>query len=125
LAGCGIREAELAQQARDGLVGLSPSDIRMCAGLAAKTEKDKSGDIWMYEHGTTVPGGFPSPTVSVPLVGGVQANPSSGYCRVQFRFVKDRLAAVEYAGETDIMGNRDAACAQMVKTCLQRYAHRN
>src|SRR5918996_855418 len=101
LASCGAREAELAQQARGGLVGLSQSDIRMCAGLAAKTEKDKAGDIRMYEHGASMPGGFPAPTVLVPVAG------------------------VEYSGETDLFGNRDAVCSQMIRTCLERYARRN
>ena len=125
LASCGAREAEIAQQARGGLVGLSQSDIRMCAGLAAKTEKDKTGDVWMYEHGASMPGGFPAPTVLVPMGGGVTFNQPTSYCRVQFRFVKDRVAAIEYSGETDLFGNRDAVCSQMIRTCLERYARRN
>jgi len=124
LAGCGAREAEIAEQGRSGLVGLSQSDIRMCAGFATKTEKDKTGDIWMYEHGTSSPDST-TPTVGFPLAATVQFNaPNAGYCRVQLRFAKDRVAAVEYAGETDMMGHRDAVCAQMIRTCVERYARR-
>jgi hypothetical protein len=124
LSGCGAHEAEIAKQGRSGLVGLSQSDIRMCAGLATKTEKDKAGDIWMYEHGTSSPDGM-TPTVGFPFAASVQFNaPNAGYCRVQLRFVKDRVAAVEYAGETDMMGHRDAVCAQMIRTCMERYARR-
>jgi hypothetical protein len=124
LASCGVREAELAEQGRSGLVGLSQSDIRMCAGFATKAEKDKTGDIWMYEHGTSSPDSM-TPTVGFPLAATVQFNaPNAGYCRVQLRFVKDRVAAVEYAGETDMMGHRDAVCAQMIRTCVERYARR-
>jgi len=120
LASCAAEQAEMAAKARSDLVGLSQSTIRMCAGLATKVEKDRSGDIWMYEHGTSSPGGFASPTLVAPIVGGVQLNQPNGYCRVQLRFVNNRVAEVQYAGETDIMGARDAACAQMVRTCLEQ-----
>jgi hypothetical protein len=125
VAGCGAREAELASHGKVRLTGLSQSEVRMCAGFPAKNEKDKRGEIWMYEHGASMPGGFTVPAVGLPWGASLNSSTPNGYCRVQFRFVGGRIAEVSYAGETDLWGHRDAVCAQIVRNCLDRVAARS
>jgi len=112
VSGCAAKDAERALLAREGLIGMTQHDIRMCAGLPS----GKDGDIWMYEHGAVTPAGI-APVVPAPW-GAVQINTGGGYCRVQLRFVKGRVAEVTYAGATDIFGARDAVCGPIVRTCL-------
>ena len=120
LCGCAAQEARNAYLGRTQLVGLSQSDIRMCAGLPTGTAEDRRGEIWTYEHGGTTPGGLTTPALPLMMPWG----PSSvgvatdGYCRVQLRFVKDRVAEVEYAGATDVGAARNAFCSPIIRTCL-------
>lgn len=118
LSGCAEQEAEWAQRGRASLVGLDQSAIRMCAGLPSGTTKDGSSEIWMYEHAATPPGGVAPPTLTVPPGLNVGGQAPSGYCRVQLRFVRGKVAEVQYAGATDIGSARDAVCGQIVRTCL-------
>jgi hypothetical protein len=118
LAGCAEREAEWAQRGRAGLIGLDQSAIRMCAGLPGGTTKDGPGEIWMYEHAATPPGGVAPPTVTVPPGFNIGGQAPTGYCRVQLRFIGGKVTEVQYAGATDIGNARDAACGQIVRTCL-------
>ncbi|WP_024507150.1 hypothetical protein [Bradyrhizobium sp. ARR65] len=118
LAGCAEKEAEWAQRGKESLIGLDQSSIRMCAGLPTGTTKDGRGEIWMYEHTTSPPGGVAPPTFTVPPGFNVGGSAPSGYCRVQLRFASGKVAEVQYAGATDILDARDAACGQIVRTCL-------
>ncbi|MEY9185896.1 hypothetical protein ABIG06_007451 [Bradyrhizobium sp. USDA 326] len=118
LAGCAGQDAEWAQRGRASLIGLDQSAIRMCAGLPAGTAKDGSGEIWMYEHAASPPGGIAPPTLTLPPGLNIGGQAPSGYCRVQLRFVRGKVTEVQYAGNTDIGSARDAACGQIVKTCL-------
>lgn len=118
LNGCAEKEAEWAQSGREKLLGLDQSEIRMCAGLPTGTTKDGAGEIWMYEHATSPPDGIAPPTFTIPPGLNIGGQPITGYCRVQLRFVKGKVAQVQYAGATDIGDARDAACGQIVRTCL-------
>lgn len=121
LAGCATREAELAAMAKASLIGKSQTDMRMCAGFPNNSGSFNGEDIWMYEHGAA-PSGIFTPNYNLPW-GGQIGNTSSGYCRVQLRFVRGKVAEVAYAGQTEILGSTDAACAPIVKACIG-YAER-
>jgi hypothetical protein len=118
LTACAEREAEWARRGRDSLVGLDQSTVRMCAGLPSGTAKDGTGEIWMYEHAASPPGGVALPAVTIPPGVNIGGQPPTGYCRVQLRFVKGKVAQVQYAGATDIGSAQDAVCGQIVRTCL-------
>lgn len=120
LCGCAAKEAVTASMAQTRMVGLTQSDVRMCAGLPTGTTSDPRGDIWMYEHGGTTPGGLSAPGVPVPMPWGVGVIGIStdGYCRAQVRFVNGRVAEVAYAGATDIGAARNAFCAPIIRSCL-------
>jgi hypothetical protein len=118
LDGCAEREAEWARRGRESLIGLNQSNIRMCAGLPTGTVKDGAGEIWMYEHAASAPGGIAPPAVTIPPGLNIGGQPLNGYCRMQLRFVGGKVAEVQYAGNTDIGDARDAVCGQIVRTCL-------
>ena len=118
LAGCAEREAEWARRGRENLIGLDQSAIRMCAGLPTGTTKDGPGEIWMYEHAASPPGGVAPPTFTVPPGLNIGGQSPTGYCRVQLRFVAGKVAQVQYAGATDIESAQDAVCGQIVRTCV-------
>jgi len=117
LLGCAAQDAETARRVRAELVGLSQNDLLMCAGHPASQDHTSSGDIWMYEHGAVSPGSV-TVTPVIPVVGAAIGPPGGGYCRVQLRLVRNKVAEVSYAGAADMMGGHDAACAPIVAHCL-------
>lgn len=125
LTGCAVKEAETATDARAKLVGLTEKEMTMCAGFPAKAESVKGATIWMYEHGATTPGGFAVPTYTTPWGGGQLSAASSGYCRVQLRFVGGRVAELSYAGATETWGLKDAVCAPIVRNCIDYRAQQS
>jgi hypothetical protein len=122
MSGCAAQDAEIARRGRSELLGLSNVDLRMCAGHPNNEDKYPGGEIWMYEHGAVTPGGI-TVTPVIPVAGVSIGQPGGGYCRVQLRLVHDRVTEVAYAGATDMIGGEDAACASIIRTCLE-YRHR-
>jgi hypothetical protein len=118
LAGCADREAKWALEGRSSLIGLDQSTIRMCAGFPNGTVKDGRTEIWMYERNTSSPAGVAPVAVTLPLGLSVGGSVPVGYCRVQIRFAGGKVSEVHYAGATDISHYRDAACGQIVRSCL-------
>ena len=120
LGGCAAEQAREAWAARSRLVGMTSSDVRMCAGFPAATAPDGDGEIWMFEHGATTPGGIAPPALTVPTLTGVGTIGLStdGYCRAQMRFASGRVTEVTYAGATSIGAAKDAFCAPIVRNCL-------
>jgi len=115
LSGCAAQEAETAARGHQELVGLSQADLLMCAGHPNNQDHTPRGDIWMYEHGLATTGVTVTPTI--PLAG-VSIAPPNGYCRVQLRLVRQRVAEVSYAGATDLLWAEDAVCAPIIRNCL-------
>jgi hypothetical protein len=120
LSGCAVEQREVAERARSVLIGMRDTDIRMCAGHPTNEDKIAGGEIWMYEHGATTPGGVSvAPVLPVSPFGGASIGPAgNGYCRVQLRMQNGRVAEVSYAGATSEFGERDAACAPIVSNCI-------
>lgn len=122
--GCVHRSAEQALRGKSALLGLSKTQVRMCAGLPNKTISDDGNEIWSYERAVaggasislpTLPTNFAIP-LAIPGPSFSQSNVS--YCHAQVRFVEGRVVEVAYAGATDILNARDAACGQVVKGCI-------
>lgn len=119
LGGCAAQYAATAGRARSGLIGMTGDDLRMCAGHPANIDKSDDSEIWMYERGGVTTPGISVASAFVPWAG-IITQPTGGYCRVQLRMRAGHVAEVEYAGETDIWGAQDAACAPIIRTCLER-----
>jgi hypothetical protein len=86
--GCAVHDANLALRGKSELVGLQKNDLLMCAGHPANEDAIPGGKIWMYEHANVDQSGITfAPTL--PFVGTAVAPPSAGYCRVQFRIMRD------------------------------------
>jgi hypothetical protein len=120
LSACAVEQHEIAESGKSVLIGMSDTDIRMCAGHPNNEDKIKGGTIWMYEHGAASPGGVSvAPVLPVfPFGGATIGESGNGYCRVQLRMENGRVTEVSYAGATSELGERDAVCAPIVRNCL-------
>jgi hypothetical protein len=116
--GCAVHDADLALRGKSELVGLQKNDLLMCAGHPANEDTIPGGKIWMYEH-ANVDQSVITVAPTLPLVGTAVTPPSAGYCRVQFRIMRDKVTEVSYAGATDEWGRRDAGCAPIIRNCIE------
>ena len=116
------REAATVATARKALLGLTETDVRMCAGFPSRTVDIESGQIWTYERAINRGGlNVSVPTFgigSVPVPGGSVNVASSGYCNTQVRFAEGRVVEIGYAGDNDLARRRNALCTAIVDECV-------
>jgi hypothetical protein len=121
-------EDSTAASARTEMVGLSETELRMCAGFPdATSDRGSEGQIWSFRRSTQ--GGntnlvLPATTFGMlPAVGGAVNIAPSGNCNTQVRLVEGKVAEVEFSGDNNRPGGRNALCATMVDSCVA-YARR-
>lgn len=118
------RDYALLTAAKRDLIGLSQTDIEMCAGFASATRERGSSEIWSYTYRKNQAG----LTIGVPAVYGAVNTavsiPTGGECKMQVRFVEGRVVEVAYAGSNDTAQGRDLLCATLVDGCVA-YAREN
>lgn len=123
------RENSLVAAARSKLVGLTDSDIRMCAGFPTATAHGSDGDeIWTYKRD------FPRGNInlaapiglfgSIPVVSGSANVSSGGYCNAQFRLKDAKVTEVEFAGDNNTASEINGLCVSMIDGCVV-YADRH
>jgi hypothetical protein len=123
-----VGENSTTASARTEMVGLSESELRMCAGFPdATADAGPQGQIWSFrrsaQRGNTNLV-VPATTVGVlPAVGGAINVAPSGYCHTQVRLVDGRVAEVEFSGDNNRPSGLNALCATMVDSCVA-YARR-
>ncbi len=121
-------EDSTVASARTEMVGLSETELRMCAGFPdATADRGQEGQIWSFRRSTQ--GGntnlvLPATTLGAfPAVGGAVNIAPSGSCNTQVRLVEGKVAEVEFSGDNNRPGGQNALCATMVDSCVA-YARR-
>ncbi|WP_108662151.1 hypothetical protein [Acuticoccus kandeliae] len=124
LGSCAARDSQQAAVGKDAIVGLTKTQVRMCAGLPTKTVTADGAEIWSYERVVAGGSSITLPTVPsvVPIPGPSFSQANSAYCHAQVRFKENKAIEVAYAGATAVMGAPDAACAQIVQGCVRYVA---
>lgn len=117
------REAAPAMAARNAMIGMDQTDVRMCAGFpTARTDEGVRGEIWSFKNASDQGNlniSLPS-FATGPLQGGAGAIglSSSGSCSVQVRFEDARVVQVEYAGDNNTPNSINAMCVPIVDSCV-------
>lgn len=114
LAGCveGSRpDADLAQQARAWLVGLSREQIIGCAGKPERIEGNAASEALVYSSSSG------ESSIVIGASGGpVQKSQHS--CEVSFLMRDNWVVEVRYAGRTGNTLTPDEECAPIVRKCM-------
>jgi hypothetical protein len=123
-----VGEDSTVASARTEMVGLSETELRMCAGFPnATADRGPEGQIWSFRRSTQ--GGntnlvLPATTVGVlPAVGGAVSIAPNGNCNTQIRLVEGEVAEVEFSGDNNRPSGTNALCATLVDSCVA-YARR-
>lgn len=118
LANCAYRDAQVAENAQQSLVGTSVADLDMCAGLPTKTERiDPTTELRSYERNESTNAGV---NITFPIIGGGMNIGNGGYCHATFKVVDGQVTGLAYAGDTTVAGAQSAICAPIVRTCVKQ-----
>ncbi len=113
--GCSIRDGRTAVAAQKNLVGMSETDLEACVGSPDNHSTFGSTDILTYNGVATTNGGV---NLTLPIIGGISFS-GGGYCHATFRVDNGRVTALRYTGDTNVMFSTDAACAPIVRSCVE------
>ncbi len=115
--------------ARSEMLGLTRTQIRMCAGFPNDTaDAGDDGEIWSFRTPNqrgNMNVALPATTYGVlPAIGGSFNLSPGGFCHTQVRLVDGVVAEVEFSGDNNRTGSRNALCTSLVDSCVA-YARRN
>jgi outer membrane protein assembly factor BamE (lipoprotein component of BamABCDE complex) len=115
LGGCAIQRAEIAQDARVQMVGMSKEQVLACMGAPATKAAEGKTEVWGFNSGNGM-------TVVDASYGryGSSAVASSRFCNINIVFASGQVATVNYAGPTGGLLTAGEQCAYAVNACVKR-----
>lgn len=119
LAGCAFERAQIAEEARAQMVGMSKAQVLACMGAPSSRMAEGSTEVWGYQSGN----GHTDVDVSSQAVGGVvmgSAVASTRFCNVQVVLQGGRVVRVNYAGPTGGLLTAGEQCAFAVGNCVRQ-----
>jgi len=114
LAGCAFQRAEIAQDARAQMVGMSKEQVLACMGAPANKGAEGATEVWGYASGN----GMTVATASYDRFGGTAVS-SSRFCNINIVFAGGQVSAVNYTGPTGGLLTAGEQCAYAVNTCVR------
>jgi hypothetical protein len=114
LCGCAIQRAQVAQDARVQMVGMSKEQVLACMGPPASKAAEAQTEVWGYNSGdgTVVASG----SVSGGNFSGVS---SSRFCKINMVFAGGAVSAVNYQGPTGGLITAGEQCAYAVDASVK------
>jgi hypothetical protein len=114
LGGCAFQRAEVAQDARVQMVGLTKEQVLTCMGAPASKAAEGATEVWGYASGN----GMTVATASYDRYGGTAVS-SSRFCNINIVMASGRVTAVNYAGPTGGLLTAGEQCAYAVNACVR------
>jgi hypothetical protein len=114
LSGCAIQRAQVAQDARAQMVGMSKEQVLTCMGPPATKAAEGQTEVWAYNSGDGTT--FASGSVSGGSFSGVS---SSRFCRINLVMASGAVSAVNYQGPTGGLITAGEQCAYAVDACVR------
>jgi hypothetical protein len=114
VSGCAIQRAQIAQDARVQMVGMSKEQVLVCMGPQASKAAEGQTDVWSYNSGdgTTIASG----SVSQGSFSGVS---SRRFCQINVVMSGGAVSAVNYQGPTGGLITAGEQCAYAVDACVK------
>jgi hypothetical protein len=115
LGGCAIQRAQIAQDARAQMVGLSKEQVLTCMGPPANKAAEGATEVWGYASGN----GMTVASASYDRYGGT-AVASSRFCNINIVMASGRVTTVNYQGPTGGLLTAGEQCAYAVDACVKQ-----
>jgi len=113
LGGCAIERAQIAQDARLQMVGMSKEQVLACMGPPVNKAAEGATEVWGYNSGN----GMTVVNASYDRYGGTAVG-SSRFCNVNVVFARGQVSAVNYTGPTGGLLTAGEQCAYAVDPCV-------
>jgi len=114
LAGCAIQRAQIAQDARAQMVGMSKEQVLTCMGVPANKAAEGATEVWGYSSGN----GMTVASAGYDRSGGT-AVASGRFCNINIVMASGRVTAVNYTGPTGGLLTAGEQCAYAVDACVR------
>jgi hypothetical protein len=117
LAGCAIQRAQVAQTAREKMVGLPKERVLACMGVPAAKAAEGKTEVWTYNSGdgSTYTSGSVSSSGGFGTFAGAS---SSRFCTINIVMNDGLVNAVNYTGPTGGLITAGEQCAFAVENCV-------
>jgi hypothetical protein len=114
LGGCAIQRAQVAQDARVQMVGLSKEQVLACMGPPVNKAVEGQTEVWSYHSGDGTT--FASGSVSG---GSFSAASSRRFCQINVVISGGAVTTVNYQGPTGGLITAGEQCAYAVDACVR------
>jgi hypothetical protein len=115
LCGCAFQRAEIAQDARAQMVGMTKEQVLACMGAPATKAAEGATEVWGFASGN----GMTVASASYDQYGGTAVS-SNRFCNIDIVFAGGQVSAVNYTGPTGGLLTAGEQCAYAVNACVKR-----
>jgi outer membrane protein assembly factor BamE (lipoprotein component of BamABCDE complex) len=115
LGGCAFQRAEIAQDARAQMVGMTKEQVLACMGAPASKAAEGATEVWGFASGN----GMTVATASYDRYGGTAVS-TNRFCNINIVFAGGQVSAVNYTGPTGGLLTAGEQCAYAVNACVKR-----
>ena len=134
LAGCAIQRAQVAQDARAQMVGMSKEQVLACMGPPATKAAEGATEVWSYASGDGHTQTFGTATAnttgqadrlgntvygSATTFGTASAVSTRRFCQINVVMNAGAVSAVNYQGPTGGLLTAGEQCAYAVDACVK------
>lgn len=134
LAGCAVQRAQVAQDARAQMVGMSKEQVLACMGPPGNKAAEGSTEVWSYASGDGYSTTMMTANVnssgqasrvgnqvsgSVSSTGFGTATSRRRFCTVNVVMTDGAVSAVNYQGPTGGLLTQGEQCAYVVDACVK------
>ncbi|MCP3402132.1 MULTISPECIES: hypothetical protein [unclassified Bradyrhizobium] len=113
LAGCAFQRAEVAQDARTQMVGMSKERVLACMGAPLNKAAEGSTEVWGYDSGN----GMQVANISGDRYSATAVS-SRRFCKINIVFAGGVVSSVNYSGPTGGVLTAGEQCAYAVDACV-------
>jgi len=111
LAGCAFQRAQIAQDARTTMIGITKEQTLACMGPPQNKATEGATEVWSYQSGNGL---------TVGNYGGGTATSTRRFCTVNLTMTAGRVSQVNYLGPTGGLLTTGEQCAFAIEKCAQR-----
>jgi outer membrane protein assembly factor BamE (lipoprotein component of BamABCDE complex) len=112
MAACAMQRAEMANQARGQMVGLSKEQVLACMGPPINKAAEGSTEVWSYSSGNNF---------QQASYGNGFATSTSRFCTINVTMTNGQVSAINYLGPTGGLLTQNEQCAFAIANCVQQH----
>ena len=114
LGGCAMARAQVAQDARNKMIGMTKEQVLACMGPPVQNSAVGQTEVWTYLSGNGATNAVASRYANVASISTSQRS-----CTVNVVMADGRVGRVNYSGPTGGLLSEGEQCAFVVRDCLR------